>query len=98
MMTLDEILQDIHALETDLTTYERKYGILSEIFYESYTEGEEPTDDNWVLDWTRWASAYQIWLRRHEQYRQAIKSLQRNATLSEIIEKRAQYDPLPISS
>ncbi len=95
-MTLDEIMQDIHALETDLTTYERKYGILSEIFYESYINGEEPADDNWVLDWTRWASAYKVWLRRHEQYRQAIKSLQLTATLSEIIEKRAQYEPLPI--
>jgi len=35
-MTLDEILQDIHALEEDMLTYERKYGVLSETFYESY--------------------------------------------------------------
>ena len=27
-MTLDEIIQDIHALEKDLLVFERKYGIL----------------------------------------------------------------------
>ena len=38
-MTLDDILQDIHVLEQDLQTYERKYGVLSETFYESLPEG-----------------------------------------------------------
>lgn len=52
-MTLDEILQDIHALETDLLSYERKYNMLSEIFYGFYSSGEEPEDDGWVLDWAR---------------------------------------------
>ncbi len=40
-MTLDDILLDIHALEQDLQSYERKYGVLSETFYESYASGEE---------------------------------------------------------
>lgn len=93
-MTLDEILQDIHALETDLISYERKYNMLSEIFYGFYSDGEEPDEDDWVLDWTRWATAYQIWLRRREQYRQAINSLRPKTTLSEIIKKRAQHDPI----
>ena len=31
-MTLDEILRDIHAMEEDLLTYERKYGVLSDTF------------------------------------------------------------------
>ncbi len=43
-MTLDGILLDIHALEQDLQAFERKYGVLSETFYESYTRGEEPAD------------------------------------------------------
>jgi len=63
-MTLDEILQDIHALEEDMLTYERKYGVLSETFYESYINGEEPPDDTWVLDWNDWAATYEIWLKR----------------------------------
>ena len=46
-MTLDDILQDIHALEQDLQTFERKYGVLTETFYESYMSGEEPENDAW---------------------------------------------------
>jgi hypothetical protein len=49
-MTIDEIVRDIHALEADLENYERKYGILSETFYEAYSMGAEPADDAWVLD------------------------------------------------
>jgi hypothetical protein len=26
--------------------------------------------DAWVLDWNDWAGTYEIWLRRHEQYRE----------------------------
>ena len=29
-MTLNEILQDIHAMEEDLLMFERKYGVLTE--------------------------------------------------------------------
>lgn len=38
-MTLQEIIADIHALREDLEAYERKYGVLSETFYESYLNG-----------------------------------------------------------
>jgi len=38
-MTINEIVRDIHALEADLENYERKYGILSETFYEAYRMG-----------------------------------------------------------
>ena len=51
-MTLDDVVQDIHALEDEMRTYERKYGVLSDTFYESYVSGEEPPDDAWVRDWT----------------------------------------------
>ena len=90
-MTLDEILQDIHALEEDMLTYERKYGVLSETFYESYVNGEEPADDTWVLDWNDWAGTYEIWLRRREQYRQTIESLkEQGKALSAVIERAAR--------
>jgi len=72
-MTLQEIITDIHALREDLEAYERKYGVLSETFYESYTNGEEPVDESWVLDWSDWAGAYKIWLRRHEPYCKVFK-------------------------
>ncbi len=98
-MTLDEILQDIHALEEDMLVYERKYGVLTETFYESYINGEEPPDDAWVLDWNDWAGTYEIWLQRREQYRQTIASLREHTQmLSDIIARTARREPLPVST
>ena len=71
-MILQEIIADIHALNEDLETYERKYGVLSETFYELYLSGAEPDDETWVLDWADWAGAYKILLRRQEQYRREL--------------------------
>lgn len=74
-MTLEEIIQDVHAMQEDIQVFERKYGVLSDTFYESYMNGEEPYDTAWVLDWASWAGAYQILLDRREQYRIFIKKL-----------------------
>jgi hypothetical protein len=96
-MTLDEILQDIHALEEDMLAYERKYNVLTETFYESYVNGEEPPDDAWVLDWNDWAGTYEIWLRRREQYRALIQALREQTTLlSEVIAQAARRESLSI--
>lgn len=77
-MTLQEILSDIHSLEEDLLAFERKYGIRSEIFYAAYISGEEPEDDNWVLDFGEWASVYRTWLDRQAEYRNEIQRRQSN--------------------
>ena len=96
-MTLEDILLDIHALDQDLQAYERKYGVLSETFYESYTSGEEPEDGSWVLDWAAWAGAYEIWLRRKQQYRAAIQALRRQTpVLSDVIGRTARRESLPV--
>lgn len=63
-MNLREILSDIHALENELLEFERKYGIRSETFYAAYASGEEPENDEWVLDFGEWASVYRTWLAR----------------------------------
>jgi len=98
-MTLDEILRDIHTLEEDIVAYERKYGVLTETFYESYTNGEEPPDDAWVLDWNDWAGTYEIWLRRREQYQEIIQSLREHTqTLSDIIARTARRESLSVSA
>jgi hypothetical protein len=68
-MTLREILSDIHALEEELLNFESKYGIRSETFYAAYVSGEEPEDENWVLDFGEWASAYRTWLARQADFR-----------------------------
>jgi hypothetical protein len=98
-MMLDDVLQDIYALEEEMRIYERKYSVLSETFYESYVNGEEPPDEAWVQDWTAWASAYKLWLRRREQYRTAIQSLRaENQSLAEMIAKTARHEPIRIAA
>jgi len=98
-MTLQDIISDIHALIEDLEVYERKYGVLSETFYELYINGEEPEDAAWMLDWTDWAGAYQILLRRQEQYRRTIQSLRTQMySLTDVIERTSRRDPIPIAS
>lgn len=98
-MTLQEIIEDIHALTEDLEMYERKYGVLSETFFEAYTNGEEPEDDAWVLDWADWAGAYQIFLRRQKQYRQVIQDLRsRQPNLSRLIGLTSRHEPIPLSA
>jgi len=84
-LTLTGILRDIHALATELQSYERKYGVLSETFFEAYMRGKEPEDDAWVPDFELWAGAYQIWLNRQREYRAALRRLQKPLTLSHLV-------------
>ena len=95
-MTLDEILRDIHALEEDLLNYERKYGVLSETFYESFMRGEEPPEESWVQDWNGWAATYEIWLQRKKQYEDMIRILQASTPLITVIQRAARREPLPL--
>lgn len=97
-MTLSEILEDIHALQEDLLQYERKYNILSETFYASYSQGEEPPDDAWVLDWAGWAGTYQILLRRREQYAEQIDELIKQTPLISLIEKAARRESIQLAA
>ena len=98
-MTLQDIIIDIHALNEDIEAYERKYGVLSETFYESYTNGEEPKDDAWVLDWADWAGAYKVLLRRRQQYHRTIQTLrERTPALVSVIERTIQREPIPVTS
>jgi hypothetical protein len=78
-MKLQSLLADIHALEEDLLAFERKYGVRSETFYAAYASGEEPEDDNWVLDFSEWASVYRTWLARQAEYRNEIQRVQRDS-------------------
>lgn len=75
-MNLHDILSDIHASEEELLFFERKYGIRSETFYAAYVSGEEPEDDNWVLDFGEWASIYRTWLARQADYRNEVLRIQ----------------------
>lgn len=95
-MTLDEIVQDIHALEEDLSTYERKYGVLSETFYAAYVQGEEPPEVSWVADWNDWAAAHEIWVDRRQRYQNAIEALQKQTRLIDLIQRAAHRESIPV--
>ncbi|OQY44372.1 MAG: hypothetical protein B6242_12820 [Anaerolineaceae bacterium 4572_78] len=98
-MILQDIIVDIHALTEDLEVYERKYGVLTETFYELYSNGIEPEDDTWVLDWSDWAGVYQIFIHRQEQYRRTIQSLKsQTQSLAEVIGRTARHEPIPVVS
>ena len=98
-MTLQDIVSDIHILTADIEVYKRKYGVLSETFYESYINGDEPEDDDWVLDWADWAGAYQILSRRRDQYRRAIEGLRHSSSsLGKIIERASRREPIPVTA
>lgn len=98
-MTLQDIIVDIHSLVEDVEVYERKYGVLSETFYELYISGTEPDDDNWVLDWADWAGAYKILLRRQQQYHDTIQALKtQQYSMINILQKTARHEPIPVIS
>jgi hypothetical protein len=75
-MTLRELLADIHALEQELLEFERAYGIRSETLYAAYMSGEEPEQDEWMLDFGEWASVYRTWLTRQADYRNEVQRRQ----------------------
>ncbi len=77
-MEMQDMLVNIHALEEDMLSFERKYGIRSETFYAAYASGEEPWG-SWMLDFSEWASVYRTWLTRQAEYRNEVQRIQPNA-------------------
>lgn len=89
-MDLRDLLLDIHALEEELLAFERKYGIRSETLYASYAAGEEPEQEEWVMDFGEWASVYRTWLTRQAAYRNEVQRLlQQDNNLSSLIQVAA---------
>ncbi len=76
-MELTTLVQDIHRLNHELERFERKYGVMSQTFYEVYSTGEEPEDDTWVLDFEKWAGLYEVWRDRQQAYNEALQRLRR---------------------
>jgi hypothetical protein len=72
MLTLPELIQDLHALEARVRSYERKYGITSTDFYQLYQAGvldDEGFEQS--TEFTRWASAYALKLKREAAFNTA---------------------------
>lgn len=74
-MTLDEIIQDLHAIEIRLRAYERKYGITSNDFYDLYQQGLLDDDGyEQSTEFLRWASAYTLKQKREVAFAKASHS------------------------
>jgi hypothetical protein len=72
-MTLEQVIQDIHTLTSELETFEKKYAILSEDFYRLYLAGElrdeEPEE---IQTYGKWAAFYETRQHRLELYHRAF--------------------------
>lgn len=98
-MTLDEILRDLHALREDLLVFERKYNMPTEVFFQAYSNGEEPADTAWVLDWSEWAASYELLEERLAQYRSGVTRLLKDSqvsSLSQLMERTARHEPVAV--
>ncbi len=67
-MTLEEIIQDIHGLEAELTRLEKRYGLLSADFYHLYKAGELEQS----RDFIQWVGYYEATLAREARYREML--------------------------
>jgi len=82
MMTLDEITQEIHAMDEELWHYETRYGLRTLYFYELYRAGrlrdEDPVE---TRDYSDWAACYEIKQDREQRYDTLIREALDRANL-----------------
>lgn len=64
---LREIIEDLHAAENRCQQFEKQYGLLSEYFFDAYSNGWLADDGN--LDFAEWAGYYKSKLDRLRRYR-----------------------------
>jgi hypothetical protein len=67
-MTLNEVIQDIHGLDAQLTQLESRYGLLSADFYHLYKAGELEQS----RDFIQWVGYYEAKLAREASYREMM--------------------------
>ncbi len=83
-LTVQEILEDLHAAERDCQTFEEKYGVLSEYFYVAYMNGS--LEDEGDSDFALWAGSYEVKLNRENAYRNLL--LTQSAVFSNLSKSR----------
>ncbi len=75
MASLNELLKDMSALETELSCFETRFGVKSQDFYTAMMRGDlEEFDalDEYRMDFIEWLALYETWLSLNEKYRQLI--------------------------
>jgi hypothetical protein len=81
-MELQQLIREIHWIEWQLRTFEDRYGILSQDFYQAmesgqlseFDDGEEPHFHDF-LEWLKREQSYRDLLRQHslpDQLRHAV--------------------------
>lgn len=89
MQTLNDIIQDLHAVESRIRAYERKYGITSADFCALYEQGLLDDDGyEQSTEFVRWASAYALQKKREIAFGSAsqtfVREIQRIATVNPV--------------
>ncbi|MGH7598282.1 MAG: hypothetical protein ACREOI_18155 [bacterium] len=64
---LQEIIEDLHAAENKCQQFEKQYGLLSEYFFDAYSNGW--LDDDGHLDFAEWAGYFKSKQDRLRRYR-----------------------------
>jgi hypothetical protein len=64
---LQEIIEDLHAAENKCQQFEKQYGLLSEYFFDAYSNGW--LDDDGNLDFAEWAGYFKSKQDRLRRYR-----------------------------
>lgn len=75
MSLIQALLQDMHTIETELSQFESKFGVLSQDFYVAMTRGDlEEFDalDDYRMDFVHWMGLYETWGSFNGKYRQLI--------------------------
>ena len=92
VQTLNEIIQDLQAVESRIRAYERKYGITSADFYALYEQGlldDEGFEQS--TEFSRWASAYTLRQKRETAFESASRSFIRE------LQKKAAPNPVRLT-
>jgi hypothetical protein len=76
-MDRQQLIREIHWIEWQLRTFEDKYGILSQDFYQAMESGELSQFDDgtepYFHDFLEWHGLYKVWLKREQAYRELLR-------------------------
>ena len=75
MTSLNELLQDMRELETELSRFELKFGVKSADFYTAMQRGDLEEFDGlneYRMEFIEWLALYKTWASLNEKYQQLI--------------------------
>jgi hypothetical protein len=82
-ISLNEIIEDLQAIEPKIWEYEKKYKLLSPYFHKLYKAGK--LEEKW--DFQNWAGLYEIKLDRLTEYKQKLAEVLPELPLVDTVEK-----------